>query len=146
MISPVIKGFSAACLNPQCGSIKCSTCKRAVTTTGLTLFDASCLFGYINGGVSTVGREPSSETYLCIDLGETTEYISKLKIIHRGYTLGKSTGANWMSFDDNCTSCIDLAEFHHPQVHIRAGCLLVRKANGKWRLCVDYLALNTGTV
>ena len=27
-----------------------------------------------------------------------------------------------------------------------AGCLLVRKANGKWRMCVDYRALNTRTV
>ena len=27
-----------------------------------------------------------------------------------------------------------------------AGCLLVKKANGKWRMCVDYLALNTRTV
>ena len=27
-----------------------------------------------------------------------------------------------------------------------AGCLLVRKANGKWRTCVDYRALNTQTV
>ena len=27
-----------------------------------------------------------------------------------------------------------------------AGCLLVKKANGKWRMCVDYRALNTQTV
>ena len=27
-----------------------------------------------------------------------------------------------------------------------AGCLLVKKANGKWRMCVDYGALNTRTV
>ena len=27
-----------------------------------------------------------------------------------------------------------------------AGCLLVKKANGQWRMCVDYRALNTGTV
>ena len=27
-----------------------------------------------------------------------------------------------------------------------AGCLLVKKANGKWRMCVDYQALNTRTV
>ena len=27
-----------------------------------------------------------------------------------------------------------------------AGCLLVKKANGKWRMCVDYRALNTRTV
>ena len=26
------------------------------------------------------------------------------------------------------------------------GCLLVKKANGKWRMCVDYRALNTRTV
>ena len=41
----------------------------------------------------------------------------------------------------------------HPSGRIRpswspygAGCLLVKKANGKWRMCVDYRALNTRTV
>ena len=28
----------------------------------------------------------------------------------------------------------------------KAGCLLVEKANGKWRMCLDYRALNTQTV
>ena len=86
--------------------------------TGLTPFDASCLFGYINGQVSTIGRERSSETYLRIGLGETTEYASILKTIHRGYTLTTWGRANWMSFEDNWTSCINLAEFDHPQVHM----------------------------
>ena len=49
--------------------IKCTTCKRAVTITRLTPFDASCLFGYINGRVSTIGRERSFETYLPIKTG-----------------------------------------------------------------------------
>ena len=80
----------------------------------LTPFEASCLFGFINGRVSTIGRKRSSETYPRIDQGETTEYAWILKTIHRGYTLTKWTRANWMSFDDNWTSCIDLAEFDHP--------------------------------
>ena len=98
--------------------IKCTRCKKAVTMTGLNPFDARCLYGYINGQVATTGRERSSETYLRIDLGETTVYASIRKTIHRGYTLTKCTRANWMSFDVNCTSCIDLAEFDHPQVHM----------------------------
>ena len=92
--------------------------------TGLNSFDASCLFGYIIGQVCTIGRERSLETYLCIYLGETTEYASILKTIgHRGYTLTKWTRANWMSIHENWTSCIDLAEFDHPQVHMeRVAC------------------------
>ena len=100
-----------------------TTCERAVTMTGLTQFDAICIFGYINGRVSTIPKERSLATYLGIDLGETTKYASKLKRIHRGYTLTKLTRAYWMSFDDNRTSCINLAKFDHPQVHIeRAAC------------------------
>ena len=57
--------------------------------TGLPPFDVSCLCGYINRRVSTIGREQRSETYLRIDLGETTEYAWILKTIHLGYTLTK---------------------------------------------------------
>ena len=44
-----------------------------------------------------------------------------------------------MTFDVLWTSYTDLAEFDP----YGAGCLLVRKANEKWRTCVDYRALNT---
>ena len=74
----------------------------------------SCLFGYINGQIS----KQSSETYLRIDLGETTEYASIRKTIHRGYTLTKWTRADRMSFNNNWTSYIDLAQSNHPQVHV----------------------------
>ena len=91
--------------------------------TGLTPFDASCLFGYRNGRASTIGIQRSSEIYLCIDLGATTEYASILNTINRWYTLTNLTRANWMSFDNNWTSCIDLAEFDHPRVHMeRSAC------------------------
>ena len=106
--------------------------------TGLTPFEESCLFGYIIGQVPTIGRKRSSETYLRIALGETTEYVSIWETIHRGYTLTKWTRAIWMSFDDHWTSCINLAEFDHPQVRM--------EANGEWHICVDYRALNTRTV
>ena len=89
LMSLVIKCFYAACLDPHCRWMKCTTCNRAVTITGLTPFDASCLFGYINGRVSTIGRKRRSETY--IDLGETNECASTLKTIHRVYTLTKCT-------------------------------------------------------
>ena len=85
--------------------------------TGLTPFDASCLFKYTNGHTSTTGRKLSSETYLRIDLGETIQYASMRKTIHCGYTLTKRTGVNWLNFDDSWTSYIDLAEFDHSRVH-----------------------------
>ena len=123
LISRGSKCFCAACLDPQCRSIKCTTCKKAVTMKGLTPFDASCLFKYTNGQTSTTGRKRSSETYLRIDLGETIEYASIRKTIHRGYTLTKWTRVNWMNFDDSWTSYIDLAEFDHPRVHMeRVAC------------------------
>ena len=59
--------------------------------TGLTPFDASCLFEYTNGQPSTTGRKQSSATYLRIDLGKITECASIQKTIHRGYTLRKWT-------------------------------------------------------
>ena len=91
--------------------------------TGLTPFDVTGLFGYINGQVSTIGRKRSSDTYLLIDHGETTEYPSIRKTIHRGYNLLKRTRANETSFDDKWTSCIDSAELDHPQVHMeRVAC------------------------
>ena len=76
-----------------------------------------------NGQVSTIGRKQSSESYPGIDLGKTAEYASIRKTIHRGYTLTKWTRANWMTFDDNWTSYIDLAKFDHPPVHMgRVAC------------------------
>ena len=86
--------------------------------TGLPPFDASCLFGYTNWQASTIGRKQSSEIYLRIALGETIEYASIRKTIHRGYTLTKWTRVNWISFDVTWTSYIDLAESDHPQVHM----------------------------
>ena len=92
--------------------------------TGLTLLDASCLFKCINGQASTIRRKRSSETYLPINLGETIEHASIRKKIHHGYTLTKWTRANWMNFDDDWTSYIDLANLHHPPVHMeRVACL-----------------------
>ena len=146
LISPVIKCFCAACLDLHCRSIKCTRCKKAVTMTGLNPFDASCLFEYTIGQASMIGRKRSSETYLRMHLGEPIEYTSIRKTIHRGYTLTKWTRVNWMSFDDSWTSFIDLAELEPFLRLYGAGCLLVKKANGKWRMCVDYEALNTRTV
>ena len=57
------------------------------------------------------------ETYLRIDLVEIIEYASIPKTIHRGYTLTKWIRANYMIFDDNWTSCIDLVGSDHPRVH-----------------------------
>ena len=51
-----------------------------------------------------------------------------------------------MNFDDNWTSCIDLIGSDHPRVHTEQVACCVKKANGKWRMCVDYRALNTRTV
>ena len=64
---------------------------------GLTPFNASCLFGYTNGQVYTIGKGQSSETCLRIDLEESIEYASIRKTILRGYTLTKWTRAIWMS-------------------------------------------------
>ena len=86
--------------------------------TGLTPFDSGCLFQYTNGQASTIGRRRTSEAYLCIDLGETIEYASIQKTIHRGYTLTKWTRVDWMNFDDNWTSYIGLAKLDHPRVHM----------------------------
>ena len=95
-LSLVITCFWAACLDPQCRSIKCTRCKKTVTMTGLTLCDASCLFRYVYGQ-EIDGR--SAEIYLRIDLGQTIEYASIRKTIHHGYTLTKWTRANWMGFE-----------------------------------------------
>ena len=62
--------------------------------TGLTPFDASCLFEYTNGRTSTTGKKRSLETYLRIDLVKIIEYTSIRKTIHRGYTLTKWTRVN----------------------------------------------------
>ena len=94
LISPLIKCFCAACLKLHCRSIKCTRCKKTVTMTGLTRFDAICLFGYINGQAFTIARNRSWEIYLCIDLGETTEYAPIRNTIHRGHNLAKWTRAN----------------------------------------------------
>ena len=77
--------------------------------TGLTPFDASCLFEYTKGQTSTTGRKQSLETYLRINLVEILEYASIRKTIHRGCTLTKWTRVNWMNFDDSWTSYIHLA-------------------------------------
>ena len=53
-----------------------------------------------------------------MDLEETTEYAAILKTNLRWCTPTKWTRANWMSFDDNWTSSIDLAELDHRQVHM----------------------------
>ena len=94
LISRGIKYFCAACLDPQCRSIKCARCKPALTMTGLTPFDANCRFDYTSGRTSTTGRKRSMETYLRIDLVEIIEYASIRKTIHRGCTLTKWIGVN----------------------------------------------------
>ena len=94
LFSPVIKCFRAACLDPQCRSIKCTRCKEAVTMTGLTPFDANCLFEYTTGRTSTTARKRSLKTYLRIDLVEIIEYASIQKTIHHGCTLTKWTRGN----------------------------------------------------
>ena len=94
LISAVIKCFCAACLNPQCRSIKCTRCKRAVTMTGLTPVDANFLLEYTKGRTSTTGRKRGLETYLRIDLVEIVKYASIRKTIHRGCTLTKWTRVN----------------------------------------------------
>ena len=123
LISPVIMCFYAACLDPQRWSVKCARCKQAVTMTGLTSVDASCIFQYTNWQMSTTGRKRSSETYLRINLVEIIEYASIRKTIHRGCTLIKWTQVNWMNLNDSWTSYIDLAESHHLRVHMeRVAC------------------------
>ena len=117
LISLVIKYFCAACLDPQCRSIICTPCKIRATMTDLTQFDASCLFRYTNGQVSTTGNEPRSASCLRIDLEGTIQYASTVKTTLGRHTLIKWTQANWMSFDVNWTSCTNLAEFDQPQVH-----------------------------
>ena len=94
LISRGIKCFPAACLDQQCRSITCIRCKQAMTMTGLTLFDANCLYDYTSGRTSTTGRRRSMETYLRIDLVEIIEYASIRKTIHRGCTLTKWTRVN----------------------------------------------------
>ena len=91
LISRGFKYFCAACLDPQCRSIKCIRCKQAVTMTGLTPYDANYLLEYTSGRTSTTGRRRSMETYLRIDLVEIIESTSIRKIIHRGCTLTKWT-------------------------------------------------------
>ena len=94
MISREIKYFCAACLDQQCRSIKCITCKPAMAMTALTPFDANCRFDYTSGRTSTTGRKRSMETYLRIDVVEIIEYASIRNTIHRGYTLTKWIRAN----------------------------------------------------
>ena len=86
---------SVACLDQQCRSIKCITCKPVMAMmTGLTPFDANYRIGYTSGRTSTTGRKRSMDTYLRIDLEEIIEYASIRKTIHRGYTLTKWIRAN----------------------------------------------------
>ena len=83
--------------------------------TGLIKYDASCLFQYKTGQVSTTGNEQSLEIYLRVQLEQTIEYGLTLKTTLRGYTLTQWTRANWTSFDSNWISCTDLANLDHPQ-------------------------------
>ena len=123
LISAVIKCFCATCLDRQCPSIKCTRCRKAVTMTGLTPFDASCLFEYINGQASRSTESGVRRFTWASNLGETIEYAPIRKAIHGGYTLTKWTRVNWMNCDVNWTSYIDLAEFHHHRVHMeRVAC------------------------
>ena len=72
LISGGIKYFCAACLDPQCRSIKCTRCKPVMTMTDLTPFDANCRSDYTSGQTSTTGRRRSMETYHRISLVENT--------------------------------------------------------------------------
>ena len=91
--------------------------------TGLTPFDASCLFQYTTGRTSTTGRKPSLETYLRINHEEIIECASIRKTIHRGCTLTKWTRVNWMNFHDSWTIYIDPVQSDHPRVHMeRVAC------------------------
>ena len=101
-------------------------------------FDASCVFEYTNGRRSTTGSELSLANYLHIDLEETIENVLTQATTPDGYILLRWSRANSMSCDVNWTSYTDLAELDP----CGAGCLLVRKANGKWRMSVDHQALN----
>ena len=94
LISRGIKCFCAACLDPQGRSSKCIRCKQAMTMTGLTLFDANCLFDYTSGQTSLTWKRRSMETYLRIDLVEIIVYTPIRKTIHRGCTLIKWTRVN----------------------------------------------------
>ena len=101
-------------------------------------FGATCVLEYTNGRGSTTGNELSLANYLQIDLEGTIEYALTQTTSPNGYILIRLTRANSMYFYVNWTSYTDLAEFDP----YGAGCLLVRKANGKWRMCVDHRALN----
>ena len=94
LISRGIKYFCAACLDPQCRSIKCTRYKPVMTMTGLTPFYTNCRFDYTSGRTSTIGRRRSMETYLRMDLVEIIEYASIRKTIRRGCTLTKWTLVN----------------------------------------------------
>ena len=117
LTSRAIKYFCAACLDPQCRSIKCTRCKPVMTMTGLTPFDANSRYDYTTGRTSATGRRQSMETYLRIDLVDIIKYASIRKTIHRGCTLTKWTRVDYMNFDDNWTRCIDLVGSDHPRVH-----------------------------
>ena len=94
LISQGIKYFCAACLDPQCRSIKCARCKPVMTMTGLSPFDANCRFDYTSWRTSTTGRKRIMETYLRIDLVGNIKYASIRKTIRRGYTLTQWTRVN----------------------------------------------------
>ena len=127
--------------------MKCIRCKPVMTMmTGLTLFDANYRVDYTSGRTSTTGRKRNMETYLRIDLEETIEYASIRK-----------KNPPWVHPYKMDPSQLDELRRQLDKLHrsgrIRpssgpygAGCLLVKKANGKWRMCVDYRALNTRTV
>ena len=116
LISAGIKCFCAACIDPQCHSIECTTCNKRTMTTDFTQLDASCPVECTNGQVPTAGKEQSSENCLRIDQEVTIQYASTLRTMLRGYTLTKWTQVNWMSFKDKWASCTDAAKLDHPQV------------------------------
>ena len=79
----------------------------------LIKFDASSLFKYTNGQISTTGNEPSWGTCIRIDPEGTIKYALTQKTTLGMYTVIRRTGANWMSFDVHWTRYTDLAKLDH---------------------------------
>ena len=146
LISEGIKCFCAAYLDPQCRSIKCIRCKQAMTMTGLTPFDANCLLHCTSRG-DLYDREKA-------EYGDLPPHQPGRD--HR-IRLVSEDNPPWVHPYKMDPSQLDELRRQLDKLHrsgrirpslspYRAGCLLVEKANGKWRMCVDYRALNTRTV